>query len=53
MKKPASPLICNSRGEPKPLLANAITLLRDAPAWTNVLAFDTFALQTIVVGQVP
>ena len=53
MKKPAPRLICNARGEPKALLANAISLLRDAPAWNGVLAFDTFSMQTMKVLPPP
>lgn len=45
-------LIVGSKDVPKPLLANAITALRDAPAWTNVLCFDAFATETIL-DQIP
>ena len=40
-------------GAPKPLLANAITALREAPAWFGVLAYDQFAMETIVSGAPP
>lgn len=45
-------LIVTGAGAPKPLLANAITALREAPAWQGVLAYDQFALET-VVSDVP
>jgi predicted P-loop ATPase len=35
------------------LLANAITALREAPAWQFVLAYDQFAMETIVSGAPP
>jgi predicted P-loop ATPase len=38
---------------PKPLLANAITALREAPAWQGVLAYDQFALEAIVSDAPP
>ena len=41
-------LILTGTGTPKPLLANAITALREAPAWHGVLAYDQFAMETIV-----
>ena len=36
-------LLLRSPAHPKPLLANAITALREAPAWFGVLAYDEFA----------
>jgi predicted P-loop ATPase len=45
-------LIANS-GEPKVLLANAITALRHAPEWTGVLAYDEFALKTVMQKPAP
>jgi predicted P-loop ATPase len=46
-------LILTGTGTPKPLLANAITALRDAPAWQGVLAYDQFALETVVSDAPP
>ena len=36
-------LILNDEGKMKPLLANAITVLRTAPEWENVLAYNEFS----------
>lgn len=46
-------LILTGTGAPKPLLANAITALREAPAWQGVLAYDEFALETVVTDSPP
>ena len=46
-------LIVSSNGSPKPLLANAITALRDAPAWQGVPSFDAFAAQTMLDDAPP
>ena len=46
-------LLLTITGTPKPLLANAITALREAPAWQHVLAYDQFAMETIVSGAPP
>jgi len=46
-------LIVTGTGAPKPLLANAITALREAPAWRGVLAYDQFALETVVTDAPP
>jgi predicted P-loop ATPase len=46
-------LIVGSTGAPKPLLANAITALRDAPAWQGVLSFDEFAVETVADNAPP
>lgn len=46
-------LILTSTGAPKTLLANAITALREAPAWQGVLAYDQFAMETIVDAAPP
>lgn len=35
-------------GEPRALLANAVTALREAPEWRGVLAFDEFSLSTVL-----
>ena len=40
-------LIPNKDGNPKALLANAITALRSAPEWVGVLAYDEFAVRTL------
>lgn len=44
--KAGVPLITNKDGDPKALLANAITALRNAPEWNGVLAYDEFAMRT-------
>jgi len=46
-------LIRNEKGAPRPLLANAIAMLENDPAFTGVLAFDEFALMTIVQCPTP
>jgi hypothetical protein len=46
-------LIVTGTGAPKPLLANAITARREAPAWRGVLAYDQFALETVVTDAPP
>jgi hypothetical protein len=46
-------LITSATGAPKPLLANAITALRDAPTWQWVLSFDAFAFEAVVDGAPP
>jgi predicted P-loop ATPase len=46
-------LLLTTTGTPKPLLANAITALREAPAWQGVLAYDQFAMETIISGAPP
>jgi predicted P-loop ATPase len=46
-------LILTITGTPKPLLANAITALREAPAWHSVLAYDQFAMETIIDAAPP
>jgi predicted P-loop ATPase len=38
---------------PKPLLANALTALRQAPEWQGVLAYDEFALTTMLMRPPP
>ena len=43
-----SNLLVSRSGSPKPLLANAITALRDAPAWHSVLCYDAFGMQTVL-----
>ncbi len=46
-------LLLTATGTPKPLLANAITALREAPAWQFVLSYDQFAMETILDGAPP
>ena len=46
-------LLLTNTGTPKALLANAITALREAPAWQGVLFYDEFALETIVGDHPP
>ncbi len=46
-------LIVNQNGDPKPILANAITALRYAPEWCGVLVFNEFALETVVLKDPP
>jgi hypothetical protein len=36
-------------GQPKPILANALLALREAPDWAGVLARDEFALVTMAM----
>ena len=43
-----SNLITAANGAPKPLLANAIIALRDAPAWTGVLTFNEFSFEAFI-----
>jgi predicted P-loop ATPase len=38
---------------PKPLLANALFALREAPEWEGVLAYDEFALSTMAMQPPP
>jgi predicted P-loop ATPase len=40
-------LLLNEDGEPRPVLANAITALRAAPEWQDVLWHDAFATTTV------
>jgi predicted P-loop ATPase len=46
-------LILTNNGTPKPLLANAITAFREAPAWAGILAFDAFHQRTVLRGAAP
>lgn len=46
-------LLCSDKGAPKPLLANAITALRDCPAWMDVLAYDELSMQAVAAGVPP
>ena len=45
--------ILNARGEARPLLANAIALLRASPEWKGVLANDEFSLRTVALRPAP
>ena len=40
-------LIPTAKGDPKAILANAITAIRHAPEWKDVLAFDEFANRAV------
>ncbi len=46
-------LLLSKSGTPKPILANAITALREAPAWFGVLAYDEFAGETVIRSAPP
>jgi len=48
-----SSLLAKANGEAKPLLANAITALREAPPWKGVIGFDAFGLSTMVISAPP
>ncbi|WP_441232687.1 VapE domain-containing protein [Bradyrhizobium sp. 1200_D9_N1_1] len=41
-------LLISPSGAPKPLLANAITALRECPAWEIALSYDVFGMQTML-----
>ena len=41
------------QGEPKPILANAMTALCAAPEWRGVLAFNEFSLRTVALKPAP
>lgn len=46
-------LLVNKAGEPRALLANAMLALRQAPPWSGVLAFDEFAMATVMTAAPP
>jgi predicted P-loop ATPase len=46
-------LLLNLNGTVKPVLANAITALRNADEWAGVLAYDDFALRTVALRPAP
>ena len=46
-------LIFNLNGSVKPVLANAITALSNAPEWAGTLAYNDFALNTVLVRPAP
>lgn len=47
------PLIVDRHGKAKPVLANAIIMLREAPEWEGVLGYNEFALQTVALKPPP
>lgn len=57
VEKAAAPwrrnLIVSGKGNPRPLLANALTALREAPEWQGVFRFDEFALRIEAAKQPP
>lgn len=46
-------LILSPAGKPKPILANAILAIRNAPEWSGVLGFDQFAHRTVACRPPP
>jgi hypothetical protein len=40
-------------GNPKAVVANAITALREAPEWRDILWFDEFRQQVVLRGKAP
>jgi predicted P-loop ATPase len=46
-------LLLNKAGTPRPLLANAMTALREAPEWKGVLGYDEFARETVLRAHPP
>jgi predicted P-loop ATPase len=46
-------LLVSPTKQPKPLLANALTALRQAPEWQGVLAYDEFGLVTMLMRPPP
>lgn len=46
-------LIVDSKGRPRPLIANAIALLRSASEWRGVLAYDSFTRRTMALAAPP
>jgi putative DNA primase/helicase len=46
-------LLVSEQGAPKPLLANAITMLRHSPDWSGVIRFDDFASQIVLAAAPP
>jgi predicted P-loop ATPase len=45
--------ILSANKHPKPILANAITALKQEPAWEGVLAYDEFGLKTMMQKPPP
>jgi predicted P-loop ATPase len=50
---PPSDYIVNNKGDVKPLLANAITAIKDAPEFANVLAYNELSLFTVTREPAP
>ena len=46
-------LLLSPKNTPKPLLANALTALRQGPEWQGVLGYDEFALVTLQLKPPP
>jgi predicted P-loop ATPase len=46
-------LILTATGKPRPLLANAIIALREAPVWHGVLAYNEFRRETVIESCPP
>ena len=46
-------LLVSAKNAPKPILANALIALREAPEWQGVLAYDEFALVTMQLKPPP
>jgi Virulence-associated protein E-like domain len=46
-------LLVSAKNAPKPILANALIALREAPEWQGVLAYDEFALVTMQMKPPP
>jgi hypothetical protein len=46
-------LILNKDGTIKPNLANLILILREAPKWKNVLAYDEFNARVVIRKRPP
>jgi len=46
-------LLLSRKNSPKPLLANALIALRQAPQWQGVLAYDEFALVAVQMKPPP
>jgi Domain of unknown function (DUF3854) len=49
----SKPIMSNMEGRILPVLANAIAAFRHAPEWGGVLAFNEFALGTVVLRPAP
>jgi predicted P-loop ATPase len=46
-------LLVSAKNAPKPILANALIALREAPEWQGVLGYDEFALVTMQLKPPP
>lgn len=49
----AASLMLAPNGQPRPLLANVLTLLRSSCEWRGVLGYDEFAMQTMLMASPP